>query len=219
LSALQNANAVGLDVSMKSTETLAVSIVGVCGSLSENSHTRVLVGHVLEAARANGATTRLVDLRSQPLPMFEPGRDYSRDRAVRDMMATVCAADGFIVGSPEYHGCMSGPAKNFFDHLYHEIAGKLFGLVCATGGSQGTSCFDNMRAAVLYCHGWTLPYQVSASGADFDPDHRLVSEKVRERLRRMGRDIVAYAPLLLGQLKRDLAQPADAPKGFAHWTA
>jgi FMN reductase len=195
-----------------------VCILGICGSTSPTSHTRVLVNRALDAARACGAQTDLFDVASTPLPLFEAARDYSDEPNVRLLMEKVKWAEGYVIGSPEYHGCMSGAMKNVFDFLYHEISGKLFGLVAATGGSQGVSCFDTMRAAILYCHGWTLPYQVAGSGNDFDADDQLKNPKVEDRLRRLGRDLAVYSPLLWGRFRDDLAQPAAAACGFAHWT-
>jgi FMN reductase len=194
-------------------------ILGVSGSLRDNSHTYELVRIVLESASISGAETSLLDLREHPLPMFEAHRDYATDRLVQAMLAKMEEADGFIVGSPEYHGCMSGATKNFFDFLYREIAGKLFGLVAAAGGSQGTSCFNSLRTAVLYCHGWTLPYFAAGSQRDFDADGKLVNDKVLDRLQRLGRDVAVYAPLLRHQFQRDLSLPPDAQPGFASWMA
>src|SRR5690606_37934323 len=124
----------------------------------DRSNTSRLVELALASARDCGAETQLLDLRETQLPFFEAHQDYDEFPAVKGVTDLVMKADGLIVGSPEYHGCMSGATKNFFDFLYREIAGKVFGLVAATGGSQGIGAFDNMRAAIQYCHGWVLPY-------------------------------------------------------------
>jgi len=195
------------------------TILGVIGSMREAAHTDVLVRIALDAAGECGAETKLLDLRTEPLPMYEAHRDYDEDQRVARILKLVDWAEGFIVGSPEYHGCMSGAAKNFFDFLYREIAGKVFGLVAATGGSQGVSCCETMRTAILYCHGWVLPYNVAANGRDFDADGNLANAKVRDRLMRLGRDVRTYAPIMHAQFQTDLKQPADAKPGFAQWLA
>lgn len=194
-----------------------VRILGVNGSTNPKSRTLVLVSGVLESAEELGASTRLLELGRHPLPVFIPQGDAGGDEAVRRVIEMVSEADAFVVGSPEYHGSMSGATKNFFDFLYREMAGKLFGLVAAAGGSNGTSCITHMRAVVQHCHGWALPYNVGASGADFDKDGALANARVDERLRRMARDLVVYGPLLHDRFKADLAQPTDEPPGFAHW--
>jgi NAD(P)H-dependent FMN reductase len=197
---------------------VAPKILGVSGSLRDNSHTFEIVSVALEAAAGAGAQTSMLDLREHPLPMYEAHLDYDDDEHVKKVLEAVAAADGFIVGSPEYHGCMSGATKNFFDFLYREICGKLFGLVSATGGSQGNGCFDNMRAAIQYCHGWTLPYNVAGTSKDFDAKGNVVNPKVVDRLQRLGRDVYYYAPVLMSRFCEDLKQGDDAQPGFAHWS-
>jgi NAD(P)H-dependent FMN reductase len=198
---------------------MALKILGVSGSLRDGAYTLRLVNLAIEAAKTCGAEVELLDLREHPMPLYEAHEDYDSNEIVNRVIRIVDSADGFIVGSPEYHGCMSGATKNFFDFLYSEISGKLFGLISATGGSQGNGCFDNMRAAVQYCHGWSLPYNVSASGRDFDAEGNLTNTKVLDRLRRMGRDVTTYAPLLRQQFLNDLKQKSPNQPGFAQWMA
>jgi NAD(P)H-dependent FMN reductase len=192
-------------------------ILGISGSLRDGANTVKLVKLALEAARENGAEVTMLDLRDHPLPLYEAHEKYSTELVVERVIRMVNEADGYIVGSPEYHGCMSGATKNFFDFLYREIAGKVFGLVAATGGSQGVGCFDNMRAAIQYCHGWALPYNVSATGRDFDAEGNLSSAKVLDRVNRLGRDITVYAPLLYNQFQSDLQPSTGSKPGFAQW--
>lgn len=198
---------------------MPAKILGVSGSLRTGAYTLRLVERALEAARDCGAEVELLDLAKHQLPLYEAHEGYEDHPVVNSVIERVEKADGFIVGSPEYHGCMTGATKNFFDFLYREIGGKLFGLVAATGGSNGTGCFDNMRAAIQYCHGWALPYNVSASGRDFDADGNLANAKVADRLQRMGRDMAVYAPLLIGRFRDDLAEKNPQRPGFAHWLA
>lgn len=197
---------------------MTIKVLGVCGSLRDGSNTLELVKLALQAAQDNGAETVLLDLRAYPLPLYSPDSDNDRHPVLAPVLEMVQAADGFVIGSPEYHGCMTGATKNFFDYLYREISGKVFGLVSATGGSQGSGCFDNMRAAIQYCHGWVLPYNVSATRRDFS-DGSLQNPKVMDRIERLGRDVAIYAPVLRAQFKADLAQGPEGRPGFAHWSA
>lgn len=192
-------------------------VLGISGSLRNGSHTRVLVEIALQWAERCGASTELIDLREYPLPIFEAHRQYHADATVQTVIGKIKAADCYIVGTPEYHGCMSGALKNLFDFVYTEISGKLFGVVAATGGSQGVSSLDNLRACLLYCHAWVLPYNVAASQRDFNEQGQLVNEQVLDRLARLGRDVAVYGPLLVNQFRSDLQLPADAPQSFAGW--
>lgn len=196
---------------------MPVKILGISGSTRHDPVTLRLVRIALQEAEANGAITDLIDLREYNLPIYCADESYGDHPVVSEVLEKVTGAEGYILGSPEYHGCMTGATKNFLDFLYREIAGKVFGLVSATGGSQGVGCFDNMRAAIQYCHGWALPYNISATGRDFDEEGVLITSKTKDRLQRMGRDITIYAPLLYRQFTTDRTQAGNARPGFANW--
>ncbi|MEO7993771.1 MAG: NAD(P)H-dependent oxidoreductase [bacterium] len=188
-------------------------VLGVIGSLRDESYTARLVESVLEYAEAAGAEIRICDLRQIALPMYADHVDYSSDTAREQVREMVTWADGFVTGSPEYHGSMSGALKNFFDHFYHEFSGKCFALVAAAGGGSAVSCFTHMRATVQYCHGWSVPFQVGVAQADF-PAEGGVPEKMKDRLGRLGRDLVVYGSLLKTQFDADLPLEGTA-SGFA----
>lgn len=192
-------------------------ILGISGSLREGSTTLLLVETVLEYARELGAETELINLQTFPLPLYQAHVDYDGHGGPERLAELVNGCDALVLGSPEYHGCMSGAMKNMLDYLYRELAGKTCGLVAATGGSQGIGCFDNMRAAIQACHGWVLPYVTSATGRDFDNDKNLTNDRVKDLLRRTARDLTVYGPLLRRQFEADLAQPEGEQRGFAHW--
>lgn len=190
-------------------------ILAVCGSSFGNAHSWVMLQAAGEAAAKAGATVDYLDLRQHPLPLLGQTDDHSKN--VEGIKKRVAAADAFLIATPEYHGNMSGVAKNFFDHHYKEFAGKVFGIIVATGGSQGVSAAKTVQYAVQYCHGWNLPYIVGASGAAFTKDGKLSDDKVRNRLHNMGRDVAIYGQLTHAQFQKDLKLPPDDQLGFAEW--
>mgnify|MGYP001576618401 CR=1 FL=1 len=198
-------------------------ILGVSGSTREHSHSLVLMNVVLEAARAAGGETTVLNLLETPLPLFRADGSYDREHPeIERVRALTRDADAYVLVSPEYHGSMSGWMKNYFDFHYYEFGGKLFGLVASTGGSLGESCLSHMRAAVQYCHGWSLPYHSAARSADFDASLEIKAEKIRDRLRFMGRDLVEYGQLLGRQFQSDVnlkSSPGNESinSGFAAW--
>src|SRR5580765_115038 len=142
---------------MTSGRLNAVKVVGICGSILADSHTHALVRVALQAAADSGADTALIDLNQDILPLMHPEQLSDSTEQISSLRKIVNEADAFIIGSPEYHGSMSGSLKNFFDYYHHEFAGKLVGLVASTGGSMGTSVLEHMRTTCLYLHSWTLP--------------------------------------------------------------
>jgi NAD(P)H-dependent FMN reductase len=199
-----------------------MKILAVCGSTHQESNSRQLLEMIASSARSSGGEVDVLDLLGTPLPLFRSDQSYAQDQIVIQVRQLCQAADAFILVSPEYHGCMSGWMKNFFDFHYHEFAGKLFALAATTGGSLGVSCITQMRVAVQHCHGWSLPYQVAAREADFDSQGILHNQSVIERLQRMGHDTVRYGSILNQQFQADREQATENSErsvqlGFAGW--
>jgi NAD(P)H-dependent FMN reductase len=195
-----------------------MKILSVICSPRKPSHSLAIATVIEEAARQRGAEIDRLNLAETPLPIMDLGGHGDQQPFVDQVTERMLAAEAFIVVSPEYHGSMSGMAKNFFDHGYHEFSGKLFAIASATGGSQGVSCMTHMRATIQYCHGWTLPYQVGVREADFDADGQPMAN-FRDRLERLGRDLVVYGKALHGQFQTDLTDPKLAGESFAGWHA
>ena len=105
-------------------------ILGVVGSLQKESFTRYSIQYVLQRAKELGAEVQLIDLLQKPLPIFNPDeKDSEEYTKIREQ---VMWANSILLGSPDYHGSMSGAMKNFLDYFWKEFAGKLFGYLCAS---------------------------------------------------------------------------------------
>jgi len=202
-----------------------MKILAVYGASRQESHSLLTTQIMAQAALAHGAEVTHLNLMETPLPMMRIDQDFSADSGVQQIKQLTREAEAFMLVSPEYHGCMSNWIKNFFDFHYHEFAGKLFALAATTGGSMGVSCNTQMRIAVQHCHGWVLPYQTAVRSSDVGADGGLANSRTRDRLQRMGRDLVIYGRLLQTQFQQDrheysseLASPPEQI-GFAGWYA
>ncbi|MCH7587621.1 MAG: NAD(P)H-dependent oxidoreductase [Chloroflexi bacterium] len=94
---------------------------------------------VLEGAREAGAITHPLDLRDYALPIFNGDRRASNTNTdVFRLRETMRNAQGMIIGSPEYHGGISGALKNAIDWMGFDVfEDKLIGLVCTSGEPMG----------------------------------------------------------------------------------
>lgn len=183
---------------------MALKVLGVGGSLRAGSYSSRALRLVLELAGRSGAETRLLELRTVELPLYNPDTEEVTD-AVREVGAAVLWADAFVLASPDYHGTLSGAMKNFLDYHWSEFAGKLFGYVCASH-EKGLTVMEGMRTAVRQCYGWSLPYGVSVHGElDFDTAGAVTNARLESRLRMLARDVVTYGALLQEQFLRDAA--------------
>ena len=86
-----------------------------------------------------GAAATLIDLRDYQL-IFCDGKEnesgYPND--VFRLRDEVKSAHGAILGTPEYHGGVSGVLKNALDLMgFEELEGKMLGLVGVSGGALG----------------------------------------------------------------------------------
>jgi azobenzene reductase len=109
------------------------------------------------------AKTRLLDLRSIRVPMFNPDTPNEHHQQMEKVIEDLNWADAFVLASPDYHGSMSGAMKNFLDFYWEEFAGKTFGYICSShekgsngNGSNAYSCTSMLRMEPpLWCfHKW-----------------------------------------------------------------
>jgi NAD(P)H-dependent FMN reductase len=182
-------------------------LLGVIGSPRSDSTSAAFVTAALARAASEGAPTRLLDLRGRPLPFFDPlaGGD---DPAVMEAASLVRWADAFVLGTPDYHGAPSGTMKNFLDHFWKELAGKLFAIVVASN-EKGLTVQEHLRTSIRQCYAWSLPYGVGAPDSSVGSGGEVVDGRVRQRLEMLARDVVVYGTLLRDQRRRDLSLPRD----------
>lgn len=189
--------------------TTPLRVMLVLGSLREGSITRVVMLALAERLHAAGCDVDVVDLSIEPLPLYNP--DTATDQpvyaALRDR---VVAADVFVLGTPDYHGSISSPMKNFLDHFWHEFAGKLFATLVASH-EKGLTAIDQLRTVARQCYAWTLPYGVSFAEAREVSNGKIVSAQFEDRLTMLERDLRIYGALLARQRRADLA---GADPGF-----
>src|SRR5438445_13012760 len=86
--------------------------VGISGSPSATSKSRVLVEYALAQLAARGATTRLVDLAALPA---EPLLGRGTSAAVAGAIEAATRAGIIVAGTPVYRATYSGLLKVFFD--------------------------------------------------------------------------------------------------------
>ena len=183
------------------SETL--NVMAVIGSLHEKSVTKVAVKFVAAGLRDAGCTVDVLDLAKEQLPLVNTDITFTADY-YEQLKERVMAADVFVLGTPDYHGSLSGAMKNFLDHFWREFTGKLFVPMVASH-EKGLTVHDQLHTIARQCYAWSLPYAVSFVEKEDVADGEVASDKFRDRLTMMMRDVQVYGSLLANQRKTDLS--------------
>ena len=180
----------------------SLHVLAVIGSLHRDSVTRVVVARVAQSLEEGGCGVDVLDLEKEPLALYNPDTSHdSPDYAA--LQERVERADVIVLGTPDYHGCISSTLKNFLDHFWHEFAGKLFATIVASH-EKGLTVTDQLRTVARQCYAWTLPYGVGLSEDEDVKDGEIVSEPLQRRLEMLVRDVRVYGALLARQRQEDL---------------
>lgn len=172
-------------------------IMLICGSLHGASTTRAALQIAADTLRQHGTDVDFYDMREHRFPFYDP--DFDDDPPeVADFRARVAKADGFILGTPEYHNGMTGVLKNALDYLgSKEFRGKPVGLLCSAGGGKGgMNALNDMRIVIRGVLGLAVAEQAVVDEDDFDGQLSLTNSGRRPRIEAMANAVRRYVRLL-----------------------
>ncbi|MEM6281458.1 MAG: NAD(P)H-dependent oxidoreductase [Chloroflexota bacterium] len=176
------------------SDVTPIHVVAICGSLREISYTEMALRIALTGAKEVGATTHLITLRDYDLSFCEGPVDGKDDDRLRE---DVAKAQGIILGTPVYHGGMSGVLKNALDLMgSDEFSGRVVGLVGVAGGSMGAALtLASLRNIGRSLHSWVIPNEASIPNSKdaFRDDEQPHDLKIQKRLLTVGRDVARFA--------------------------
>jgi len=169
------------------SESTAIPAVGLSGSPSATSKSRVLVEYALAQLAALGAETRLIDLAMLPADALL-GRGTAPP--VSAALDTVTRARVVVAGTPVYRATYSGLLKVFFDLLPQDgLVGKVgIPIVVGHGSAHSLAVDQGLRPLFASLGATVVPsgvYGRSEQFADGKPAaelRRVVDRAVREAL-------------------------------------
>jgi FMN reductase len=176
-------------------------VVGLGGTEREGSVTEACVREALHAAELGGARVELFGAGALDLPMFKPTVSHREERVIC-LVEAIRECDGLVLGSPAYHGDLSGLVKNALDYLedLHDdprpyLDGRAVGCIaCAHGGQATATTLTSLRNIVHALRGWPTPLGVTVgSGSAVHGDGSLADHRLRGRLHILGRQVVEFA--------------------------
>jgi NAD(P)H-dependent FMN reductase len=135
-------------------------VVGVHGASEHHWVATHSLGEALRAAENTGATTKLVDLAEQRLPLYTPDRAMSG--AVVDFVEELSQADAVVLATSVRHDSYSAVIKNALDYCDPEVLqGKTVGLLAVSEGSGPALSLEHLRTVCRMLNAWIVPMQVS----------------------------------------------------------
>ena len=177
-------------------------IVGLGGAIRSGSSTEKALRHVLAAAERGGARTLLISGEGLRLPLYAP-EDLDRCAAARTMIVELAKADGIVLGSPGYHGTLSGVIKNALDYAEDlrddgrpYFSGRAVGCLATGGGWQGAvHTLGALRNIVHALRGWPTPMgaAINTSEGVFDADGVCLTPGVAATLDQIAVEVLGFA--------------------------
>ncbi|ELR98630.1 putative flavoprotein [Gloeocapsa sp. PCC 73106] len=170
-----------------------MKIVGINGSLRNESHSFQALQLASLRVEALGVDVEILDLRQMDLPFCHGGEDYPNYPDVEILRETVKSANGLILVTPEYHGSVSGVIKNALDLMsFEHLEQKVTGLISVLGGQSNNNALNDLRTIMRWVHAWVIPEQIAVGQAwnQFDSEGKLKDEKLSKRFDNFAQSLV-----------------------------
>jgi FMN reductase len=176
-------------------------IVGLGGTTRPGSTSARAVQAVLARADELGVETDFLDLGALDLPMYAPERPERSPEALAFVDA-IRRADGLVVGTPGYHGSLSGLVKNALDYIEDlrederpYLHGRAVGCVVSAAGWQATTTtMVAVRSIVHALRGWPTPFGMTLNSAEpiFDADGSPATAAIAGQFALVAEQVVSF---------------------------
>jgi FMN reductase len=158
--------------------------------------------HVLNAAQRHGARINVISGARLQLPLYQP-ENVERGEGARFLVAELALADGIIIGSPGYHGSISGLVKNALDYAEDlrsdarpYFSGRAVGCIATAGGWPGAvNTLGALRDIVHALRGWPTPLGAAINSTEnvFDEQGRCLVPRIGQILDLMAEEVMSFA--------------------------
>lgn len=186
---------------MTSTEKVPF-VVGLGGTLRADSSTERAVRYCLESVERQGGRTRMFAGPDLELPMYAP-HSLERTPAALEFVSALRDADAVVVGSPGYHGAISGLVKNALDYIEDlredprvYLDNTPWGCIsCAYGWQAAVGTLGQLRTIGHSLRAWPTPLGVAINSADkiWDESGVLTEGPVRGQLDMLASQLLTFA--------------------------
>jgi FMN reductase len=135
------------------------------------------------------------------LPMFEP-TSGARSGQATALVEAFRQADGVVLGSPGYHGGISGLVKNALDYIEDlrdderpYLEGRAVGCIaCASGWQTAGTTLQALRSVVHALRGWPTPLGLAVNSNEYEAGRRgPYDDQVATQITLVARQVVQFA--------------------------
>lgn len=175
-------------------------VVAIGGTLRRNSSTEKVLRLVLDRCAEQGAATCLITGEDLVMPPYAPEQAERSETATR-LVDAIRRADAILIGSPGYHGGISGLVKNALDYVEDlreacsYFGGRPVGCVATGAGWQGAvATLNAIRSTVHALRGWPTPLGIAVNTADplFSNDGSGVSTALAGNCAELARQMLEF---------------------------
>src|SRR6478672_9160747 len=177
-------------------------VVGLGGTLRASSSTERALRYCLASVERQGGRTRFFSGPDLDLPMYAP-HELERTPKALELVNTLREADAVVVGSPGYHGAVSGLVKNALDYIEDlredprvYLDNTPWGCItCAYGWQAAVGTLGQLRVIGHALRAWPTPLGVPINSADpvWDSSGELIDTTVRGQLEMLASQVLSFA--------------------------
>src|SRR5215470_11642675 len=140
-------------------------VVGLGGTLRANSSTERALRYCLDSVERQGGRTKFFAGQDLDLPMYAP-HELKRTPKALELVSALREAEAVVVGSPGYHGAVSGLVKNALDYI-EDLREDPWGCIsCAYGWQAAVGTLGQLRSIGHALRAWPTPLGVAINSAD-----------------------------------------------------
>lgn len=176
-------------------------IVIISGTNRPNSNTRKVTARVEASYKTLGVKTQLLDLAEMPMEIFSPTAYAEKPASFNKFTATILAADGVVIVTPEYNGGVPGVLKYFIDMLPFPESFE-HRPVCFVGLAMGIwgalRPVEQLQAIFGYRNAYIFPERVFMPGIGklLDATGQFANDEIPKRLDKQAAGFVEFVEKL-----------------------
>lgn len=181
-------------------------VVGVGGTLREESSSERALRHCLTVAEGLGADVECFSGAALDMPMFAPHLT-ARTHECDAFVDAVRRADGIVIATPGYHGSLSGLVKNALDYTEDlkdderpYLEGRAVACLASAAGYQAAvTTLVTVRSVVHALRGWPTPLGVAinSQSTKFTPDGLCSDAGVAAQVAMTAQQVVGFASMVM----------------------